>query len=146
ITSRLGNRVRREAGLSYSIDADFTADAVDRSAAFVVTATTNPANMPKVETLVGEELAKFLKDGPTAEELAAAKKTVREQLKMALTSDGGIAGVLANNLYLDRKFERMTRRLKVLDGLTPEDVRRALGKVLDPAKLVIAEAGDFKKK
>jgi zinc protease len=145
-TSRLGNRVRRESGLSYGIDAEFGAEAIDRSATFAVTATTNPANMPKVQTLVGEELAKFLKDGPTAEELAAAKKTVREQLKMALTSDGGIAGTLASNLYLDRTFERVSRRLKVLDGLTPDDVRRAMSKVLDPAKLVIAEAGDFKKK
>jgi zinc protease len=145
-TSRLGNRVRREAGLSYGIEADFAADALDRSAAFAVTASTNPANMPKVETLVGEELAKFLQDGPTAAELAAAKTTVREQLKMALTSDGGIARTLASNLYLNRTFERVSRRLKVLDGLTPDDVRRAMGKVLDPAKLVIAEAGDFKKK
>jgi zinc protease len=145
-TSRLGNRVREKAGLSYSIDAEFAADALDRSASFAVTASTNPANMPKVETLVGEELAKFLKDGPTAEELAAAKKTVREQLKMALTSDGAIAAILANNLYLGRTFERVSRQLKVLDGLTREDVRRATGKVLDPSKLVIGEAGDFKKK
>jgi zinc protease len=145
-TSRLGNRVRREAGLSYGIDAAFSADSLDRSAAFAVSATTNPANMPEVEALVAEELAKFLKDGPTAEELAAARKTVREQLKMALTSDGGIAGTLANNLFLDRTFARMNRQLTRLDALTPEDVRRAVGKVLDPAKVVIAEAGDFQKK
>ena len=36
--------------------------------------------------------------------------------------------------------------MKRLEALTPEDVRSAFGKVLDPAKLVVAEAGDFRKK
>ena len=145
MTSRLGNRVRREAGLSYSIDAEFSAESLDRAAAFAVSASTNPANMPKVEALVADELAKFLKEGPTAAELAAAKQTIREQLKLALTSDGGIAGTLANNLYLDRTFERITRRLAA-GRPDPGGCPAGDGRVLDPAKLVIAEAGDFRPK
>src|SRR5262245_47777742 len=68
-TSRLGNRVRREKGLSYHVEAVFGASALDPSASLELYAITNPANMGAVESTVAEELKKFLADGVTAEEL-----------------------------------------------------------------------------
>ena len=145
-TSRLGNRVRRESGLSYHVEAGYFADPLDKSAGFLLYASSNPANMAKVRALMAEELAKFLKDGVTPAELAAAKKAVREQLKLSLASDGTLAAILAEYLHVGRTFDFTAANLKRIDGLTPEDVRTAFVRAIDPAKLVIAEAGDFARK
>jgi zinc protease len=145
IVSRLGNRVRKEKGLSYHVEAGFAAGAIDPVASVEVYAITNPANMGKVEATIAEELNKFLADGVTAEELATAQKAVREATMMALADDAGLADDLVGGLYLGRTFRHDTEYLKKVEAVTPADVRRAYKRVLDPSKLVIAVAGDFGK-
>jgi zinc protease len=141
--SRLGARVRKEKGLTYGIDAGFSADSMDPSASFSIEATTNPANMTKVRETVAAELQKFVADGVTEEELGAGKKGFLEEFKVALSSDAVIAHALANGLYLNRTFAHQAGLIRKVEALTPADIQRAFKRVVDPAKLVIAEAGDF---
>jgi zinc protease len=108
-------------------------------------AITNPANMGQVEATIAEELKKFLADGVTAEELAAAQKVSREALKMALADDAGLTMDLTDGLYLGRTFRHDAESLKKVEALTPADVRKAFQRVVDPSKLVIVTAGDFGK-
>ena len=143
IVSRLGARVRKEKGLSYGVEAGFKADPLDPAAAFTISATTNPANMGKVRETIAGELKKFLADGVTDEELAAGKKAVLEQVKVALASDGLVANALGNGLFLNRTFAHQAGLIKKIEALTPADIQRAFRRAVDPTKLVIAEAGDF---
>jgi zinc protease len=102
--------------------------------------------MEKVEALVSEELTRIVKDGITAEELAAAKQRTREGLKVFLADDGSLAALLAGDLRLGRPAGRMTEKLKAIEELTADDVREAFARHIDPGKLVVAVAGDFAKK
>jgi zinc protease len=144
LSSRLGNRIRQKEGLSYGVTSSLTAAQRDPAASFTVNAITNPLNIDKVEKAVVEELAAFLANGPSPEELADGQKAYLEALKVGRTTDAALAGQIISNLQLGRKFDHTREMEKRIAALTPEDVRTAFRKHIDPKKLVIIRAGDFK--
>lgn len=145
LTSRLGDRIRQKDGLSYGATSGFTASQRDPVANLTVTVSTNPANMDKVTAAVMEELEKFLKDGPTEKELADAKQAFIEAQKVGRTGDAAIAGQIITNLNTGRSFSQVEKLEKDILALTPAKVTEAFRKYVDPKKLVIIRAGDFKK-
>jgi zinc protease len=145
LSSRLGNRIRQKEGLSYGVSSALTASPRDPSASFTVNAITNPVNIDKVERAFVEELNEFLANGPTPQELGDAKQAYLEAQKVGRTGDAAIAGQIATNLQLGRTFAHTTELEKRFTALTPEDVKAAFRKYIEPKKLVIVRAGDFKK-
>ncbi len=145
LASRLSNRIRGEKGLSYGVQSMFHAGSKDKSAFFEIFAIANPTNLPKVDALVTEEVNKFLKDGLSLEELEAGKKAFIEEMKVERSDDSTLAVELANNLFLGRTFAYTADLEKKIEGLTPAEIQKAYGKILDPKKLVIIHAGDFPK-
>jgi zinc protease len=145
LSSRLGNRIRQKEGLSYGVSSALTASPRDPVASFTVNAITNPVNIDRVEKAFAEELARFLADGPSAEELNDARRAYLEAEKVGRTSDAALAGRLATNLQLGRTFSHAGELDRRIESLTPEEVRAAFRKYIDPKKLVIVRAGDFKK-
>jgi zinc protease len=98
-----------------------------------------------VEKCVAEELKAFLEDGPLQTELDDAKRAFLESQKVGRTGDASLAGQIIANLQLGRKFSHTADMEKKIAALTPEDVRNAFGKYIDPKKLVIIRAGDLKR-
>jgi zinc protease len=145
LSSRLANRVRQEEGLSYGVGSFFSADAEDKSARFLMFAICNPNNMGKVDRAIAQELNKLLKKGVKADELKFAKDAYLKQLKRQRTTDTALATLLAENLYLGRTFAYYRDLEKKIDRLTEAEVNQAVQKYLQPKKLVIIQAGDFKK-
>ena len=145
LSSRLGNRIRQKEGLSYGVTSVVTASPRDPSASFTINAITNPLNIDKVEKAAAEELSEFLTNGPSAAELTDAQKAYLEAQKVGRTGDAALAGQIAMNLQLGRSFEHISEMEKRIAALTPKDVQDAFQKYIDPKKLVIIRAGDFKK-
>jgi zinc protease len=145
LSSRLGNRIRQKEGLSYGVTSAFTASARAPAASFTVNAITNPLNIDRVEKAVFEELAQFLASGPSDTEVRDAQKAYLEAQKVGRTSDSAIAGQIVSNLQLGRTFAHDTELEKQIAALTPDVIKSALGKYVDPHKLVVIRAGDFKK-
>src|SRR2546421_64188 len=69
------NSSRRRGGLSHGVSSGFGPPTKDDSAPFPANAISNPQNGPKVEASFKDELARTVKDGFTADEVAAAKKS-----------------------------------------------------------------------
>ncbi|HEX3149515.1 MAG TPA: pitrilysin family protein [Gemmataceae bacterium] len=145
LSSRLGDRIRQKEGLSYGVTSQFSAGTQDAVATLSVNAITNPLNIDKVDIAVTEELARFVKEGPSLAELADAKKAFIEAAKVGRTTDGAIAGQIISNLNLGRTFAWSAEQEKRIEALTPDDVKAAWQKHVDQKKLVIIRAGDFKK-
>jgi zinc protease len=143
LASRLGVRIRQQEGLSYGVSSAFSASSQDKRATFSITAICNPQNMARLEVCVQEELARILKDGITADELAKARQGYLESLKVSRSSDTAISGSLANYRYLGRTMAWQTDYEKKINALTPESVNAALRRHLDPKKLVVVVAGDL---
>jgi zinc protease len=145
LASRIGDRIRQKEGLSYGATSAFAASSRDPVASLTVTVSTNPENIDKVTTAVTEELQRFLKDGPTEKELGDAKKAFVEAQKVGRTGDGAIAGQIVSNLDLGRTFAHTADLEKAILALTPARVAEAFRKHVDPKKLIVIRAGDFKK-
>jgi zinc protease len=145
LASRIGDRIRQKDGLSYGASSSFAASSRDPVASLTVTVSTNPVNIDKVTSDVQEELMQFLKDGPTEKELADAKFAFVEGQKVGRTSDAAMAGQISSHLDIGRTFAHEANQEKAILALTPEKVKEAFRKHIDPKKLVIIRAGDFKK-
>jgi zinc protease len=145
LASRIGDRIRQKDGLSYGASSGFTASSRDPVASLTVTVSTNPVNMDKVTSDVHEELQNFLKDGPTERELADAKQAFVEGLKVGRTSDEAIAAQIVSHIDIGRTFAHEAQQEQAILALTPQKVTEAFRKHVDPKKLVIIRAGDFKK-
>jgi len=70
--TRISRRIRDKEGLSYMVQSNFGAPTKDDGGNFLAVAISNPTNAPKVDASFRDELAKTLKEGFTAEEVAAA--------------------------------------------------------------------------
>ena len=145
INSRLATRIRQKDGLSYGISSNLTAAAKEKNGAFLVNAIAAPQNVAKVEAAMKEELEKALKDGFTAEEVAAAKSGWLQSRNVGRATDGPLASSLAGLDFDELTMAWVGDFEKKVAALTPQQIQEALRRNLDVAAMSIVKAGDFKK-
>lgn len=143
--SRLVHRIRDQEGLSYGVRSGFSAPPKDDAGAFTASIIAAPQNTPKAEASFREEVARTVKDGFTADEVAAAKKALLQEELVGRSQDQTLARLLSNRERFDRTMKFDEAFEKAIAGLTPEQVNAALRRHFDPSALVIVKAGDFKK-
>ena len=144
-SARLATRVREKEGLSYSTYSSFGASPFDPAASFRISAIYAPQNRARVEQAMREEIARAVKSGFTPEEIEAGKRGLLQQRRLARTQDRALASRIAGYLFLKRTFAWDIDLESKISALTPAQVNAVLAKYIDPAKLSIVTAGDFKK-
>ena len=142
LNSRLMERVRQKEGLSYGIGSSLTAGDIDPVGSFSISGTAAPQNIARVEVAIKEELARALKEGFTAEELAKAKSGLLQQRMQSRTNDGSVAGGWNSNLYLHRSWAWSQAMDDKIKALTLEQVNAAFRRYIDPAKMSVFIAYD----
>ena len=143
--TRLSRRIRDKEGLSYVVQSQFVAPAKDDGANYLMVAISAPQNTPKVDASLRDELAKTLKEGFAADEVAAAKKAWLQEQLINRSQDGALVGLLSARARFDRTL-RFDESLETkVSALTAEQVSAAFRKYVDPAQLIVVKAGDFKK-
>jgi zinc protease len=145
LNSRLATRIRQKEGLSYGVGSQVSASSLDKNGSFMSYAIYAPQNAEKLEAAFKEEIDKVLKEGFTAEEIAAAKSGYLQSRQVARAQDASLANTLTNNLYLNRTMQWDADFEKNLEALTPEKIKAAMQKHIDYSKLSIIKAGDFAK-
>jgi zinc protease len=143
-TSRLWLRLREKEGLCYGVGSRLNVDPQDAYTSFNTFAICNPENIDKVDKSMAEEVTKIVREGISGSELDSAKKGYLEDLKVERSSDSSLAGMLRSGLYLNRTMKYYAALEKNISDLQVEDVNRALSAHLNPKRLVIIRAGDFK--
>ena len=146
ITGRAPDRIRNREGLSYGVNSSFQAPApADGNAArFGGTAISNPKNSPKVEASFRDELAKTLAGGFTADEVAGAKKAIRDARIVGRTQDQSLLRLIATREENERTLAWDEQMDTKLEALTADQVNAAFRRHVDAAALSIVKAGDFK--
>lgn len=145
LSSRLGNRVRREEGLSYGVASSIQASSLDPRAVFYIYAISNPQNADRVHEVVQEELQRLLNDGITETELSEQRAGLLQSRELKRTKDATLVQTLATyaragyTMEFAADFEDRIRELSV------DDVNTALRKHIDPSRLQVVIAGDFEK-
>jgi len=144
-SSRVLTRLRHTDGFSYGAGTNASAGSREEDGMFMAFAILAPQNMLKVEAAFKEEVEKALKDGFTAAELDAAKKSFLQQRIVGRSEDGNLIGLLAANTFHGRTMEFQANFEKKVEALTLHDVNSVLRKVLTVDGLATFKAGDFKK-
>ena len=144
-TARLPARIREKEGLSYSTYSGFVASQLDPAASFRVAAIFGPQNRARVEQAMREEIERAVRDGFGADEVEAGKKALLEARRLQRSQDRALAARLSLYAYVGRTFTWDIDLESKIAKLTPQEVSAALRKYIDPAKLAIVTAGDFKK-
>ncbi|MDP5008678.1 MAG: insulinase family protein, partial [Glaciimonas sp.] len=142
LKSRLADRVRQKEGLSYSIGSSLNVGSISRAATFSIGAIAAPQNLSKVDVAVKDELAKVLKDGFTAEELARAKSGILQELHQTRSQDAALSAGWIQLLDLDRTFVWSKQMEDKISALTLDQVNAAFRKWINPAKLSVVIARD----
>ncbi|MEY3172614.1 MAG: Protease 3 precursor [Planctomycetota bacterium] len=143
LSSRLGDRIRQQEGLSYAIQSSLQPSAVDERSAFLIFAISNPENSPKVLTAIQQELQRLLQDGITEAELQAAVSGYLQEQQVMRSSDAQLAVLLEACAFLSRDMKFLAGQEQAISGLTVERVNAALRKHLLPGRLFVVQAGDF---
>ena len=146
LSSRIADRVRKKDGLSYTAMTRFRADAQDERGLYMMFCISNPTNTEKVVETVREEVDKMLSSGVTMDELEKAKESFLTNRQGGRARDGQIGADLLKNLKGGRTMDFHTQSDQRISQLTKEQVDAALKSVVDPGRLVIITAGDFKAK
>jgi zinc protease len=145
LNSRLASRIRVKDGLSYGIGSSFSAKSDDKDGQLQVFAIAAPQNVAKVEADFREELDKVLKDGFTQKEMDADRTGWLQSRKVSRAEDASLAQTLVSRDLDDRKMAWDEQLEKHVTALTPDDVAAAFRRSLDPSRVTIVKAGDFKK-
>jgi len=101
-------------------------------------------NGPKVEFSFTDELAKTLKDGFTAQEVAAAKRAYLDSRMVGRSSDTSLLSLLVSHELQSRTMKWDEQLEQRIQSLTVEQINAAFRKHVDAAALSIVKAGDFK--
>jgi zinc protease len=144
--SRLLTRLRQKEGVSYGVGANFGASSKEPSGSVSFYAIFAPQNLGKVQQGFTEEVARFVKDGLTADELAQAKKALLAQRVTGRANDGALASGWVDRLDDNRTFAWSGQLDKKIEALTLEQVNTAIRKWIDPSRIDWSYAGDFEKK
>lgn len=145
-TSRLMEKLRQEKGWCYGTGSQLSVDAKDKTGSFLVYAICNPKNIDNVDKGAAGEIAALLKEGVSLDELALAKKGLIEEMKVDRGKDAMLAEMIRENLEVGRSFKYYADLETKLADLTPAEVQRVLGRLVEQGRLVVVRAGDFSKK
>ncbi|MBI3462979.1 MAG: insulinase family protein [Planctomycetes bacterium] len=142
--SRLGNRVREKEGLSYGVGSFVAAESHDPRASITLYAICNPQNAEKVATAIDEELKLLLEKGITEDELELAKSGYLQEQQVSRSEDSRLVSMLADTMFAGRTMDYYADLEEKVRALTPDQVLKAMRKHVDPQRLAVVVAGDFK--
>jgi zinc protease len=143
--SRIFKRVRVQDGLSYGVASVLQPASIDANSTFVIYAIFAPQNLTKVKAATGEEFARARDAGFGEAEVAAAKKALLEERRIARAQDDVLAGSLVSQEYLGRTWAESARLDAAIAAVTVESANAAMRKYVDPSAIGYAYAGDFAK-
>ena len=138
-SSRLMEEVREKRGLTYGVSSDFS-PGLDRGA-FVIGLQTRPDQAAEALKVSQEVLRKFIAEGPTDQELKAAKDNLIGGFALRIDSNrkllGNVANIAWNGLPLDY-LEHWTARVQ---ALSTKDVKAAMQRMVQPERMVTVTLG-----
>ncbi len=137
--SRLYRTVREERGLVYSVGMGL--NPLVHSGTVTGGTQTRSDQAEAVIALIRQEIARFAKDGPTADELAKAKAYLIGSYPLRFVTSGGIAGQLLG-LQLDgRGIDYVDRRNGLIAAVTIDEVRRVARRLFAGNDLTVVRVG-----
>jgi len=146
LNSRIATRLRQQDGVSYGAGGGVNVDGDkdDRNSTMYIYAIYAPENEAKVQKGFEEEIARFIKDGITQQELDDAVKGWVQAQSVSRAKDNELSSTINNNLYYDRDMMFQKEIEERVESLTVEDVNKAIKTYFKEFKnWTVVNAGDY---
>lgn len=132
--SRLMNEVREKRGYAYGVYSHF--EPYQLPGPFQIGLQTKRAQAQPAMTLVHELLERFLKEGPSAAELRAAKQNLIDGLALRLDSNAKLMGYVAMIGYYQLPLTYLDDYAAKVEAVMRQQVREAFARHVRPEHLV----------
>lgn len=139
LVSRLSKNVREDRGLSYAIWSQFYLLA--SPGPFVISLGTKNSQTEEALTITQQTLQRFIKEGPTEQELNDAKKNLIGSFPLALNSNRKIANVLNAIGVYDLPLDYLDTYRDNVSKVTQQQVKKAFQQHIHPNKLLTVTVG-----
>ena len=138
-TSRLMDQVREQRGLSYSVYSHFSPGR--DAGAFTIGLQTRPDQADEAIAVARQVLAGFVADGPTVDELQAAKDNLIGGFALRIDSNRKLLANVANIAWNDLPLDYLEHWTERVAAVTPEQIKAAFQRVLQPERMVTVVVG-----
>ncbi len=138
--SRLVGEVREKRGLAYSVYSYFSPQA--QAGPFTIGLETQKERTDEALAIVRDTVAAFVRDGPTAEELRAAKDNLVGGFPLRIDSNRKIIENLAAIGFYRMPLDYLDRWTERVEAVTSEQIREAFARHVDPARMITVVVGD----
>lgn len=140
-SSRLNEKIRSDAGLTYSIYSDVISDYVIPGT-FYIQFHTNTASTIRAITMARQELRTIVQSAITPQELEHAKKVLIDGLPSMFRGKTDIIDNYTWSYYYGREDDHFRTYANKINALTAEQILDAAKRHLDPDKLVYTVVTD----
>jgi zinc protease len=137
--SRLTNEVREKRGLSYSVSSYFSPAL--HAGAFGIGLQTRPDQADQALQVSREVLARFVADGPTQDELKAAKDNLVGGFALRIDSNRKLLDNVANMAWNKLPLDYLDTWTQQVDKVTTADIRAAFQRKLQPQAMATVVLG-----
>ena len=137
--SRLTTEVREKRGLSYSVYSHFSPGL--HAGAFTLGLQTRPDQVPMALSVVRQSLQEFVANGPTGEELRAAKDQLIGGFALRIDSNRKLLENVANIAWYGLSLDYLETWRARVEALTVAEIRDAFRKHLRPDQMVTVVVG-----
>jgi len=144
LNSRLGDVVRDQNGLAYSIYSTFHAST--GAGPWFVSLGVNPKNVDKAVDLVKQEIARMRDGGVTQREVDDAVAFITGAHAITLETNAAISSELMDTEYFNLGLDYPERVTTLYRAVTRDQVNAAAKKYLDSDNLTVSIAGSYEAK
>ena len=139
LVSLLAQSMREQRGLSYSSGSWFVPSR--QPGPFVIQTQVRADKTEEAIQVMREVFETLRRDGPSAEQLDAAKRNITGSFPLKLDSNGDIVGYVAMIGFYGLPLDYLETYIPRIEKVTAADVRTALQRNLDPATMTTVLVG-----
>jgi zinc protease len=133
-TSRIYEEIRQKRGLAYSASSYFYP--LQREGPFVISLQTQRDQAAQALEVTRKTLAQFVKEGPTADELEAAKRNIVGGFPLRIDSNRKIHEYLAMIGFYRLPLTYLEDFVQQVERVTAAEIRDAFRRRIDPGRMV----------
>lgn len=141
LVSLLSEEVREKRGLSYSVYSYFLP--MRQLGLFQLGLQTKNEQAEEALEVAKNTLSRYISEGPTEEELKAAKQNITGGFPLRIASNGKIVEYLAVIGFYELPLDYLDVFVEQIRAVTKEQIRDAFQRRVDPERLVRVQVGRF---
>lgn len=139
LVSRLANELREKRGLTYGVQSQFLP--MPEQGPFMIGFSTQNAQASEAETLTRDTLKQFIQNGPSDEELSAAKQYLVGSFPLSIASNQNMASILLKMTFYGLPEDYLDTYTANINAVSAEQIQAAFQKSIHPERLLQVTVG-----